>query len=231
MRPIIGILAEVDDELVCKVQNPYISAIERSGGIPVLLPYVESNNTIKDFVQMCDGFLFTGGADIDPQRYGESRKDTCGAIQYKRDEFEFNVLEEVLKTSKPILAICRGAQLVNVALGGTLYQDIPSELCVSISHRQSEPRFSPSHQVNVFTDTPLGDLMGKACITANSFHHQAVKTLGKELAVMATADDGIMEAFYIKEKQYIRAYQWHPERLYDIDCDNQEIFNDFIRSC
>ena len=161
MKPIIGILAEVDDEFACKVQNSYISAIEKSGGIPILLPYVESNKTIKDFVQICDGFLFTGGADIAPQRYGENCKDTCGTIQCNRDKLEFNVLQEVLKTSKPILAICRGAQLVNVALGGTLYQDIPIELCTSISHRQSEPKFSPSHQVNVFANTPLSFLIKK----------------------------------------------------------------------
>ena len=118
-----------------------------------------------------------------------------------------------------------------MALGGTLYQDIPSELCVSISHRQSEPRFSPSHQVNVLTDTPLGDLMGKACITANSFHHQCIKALGNGLSVMATADDGIIEAVYSTEDRYLRAYQWHPERLYVSNSLNRSLFDDFIEAC
>ena len=150
---------------------------------------------------------------------------------YYRDELEFKVFQRAIDTSKPILAICRGAQLVNVALDGTLYQDIPSELHTRISHRQSEPKFSPSHDVRIIVDTPLYEMMKTEQIKANSFHHQAIKTLGKGLEVMALADDGIVEAFYSTGEQYLRAYQWHPERLYETDIYNRRIFDDFIESC
>ena len=231
MRPIIGVFAEVDLEQNTKVQNAYIRAIEESGGIPILLPYVKDTDTMNHFVNLCDGFFFTGGADIDPQRYEEKAKATCGEIQVNRDELEFKVFQVVINTSKPILAVCRGAQLVNVALGGTLYQDIPSEIPTQISHRQNEPKFSPSHSIIVLENTPLFRLMEKERIPANSFHHQAIKTLGDGLEVMALADDNIVEAFYLTEERYIRAYQWHPERLYETDIYNRRIFDDFIKAC
>ncbi|MBQ9784958.1 MAG: gamma-glutamyl-gamma-aminobutyrate hydrolase family protein [Clostridia bacterium] len=231
MKPIIGVLAEIDDELNTRVQNPYIHAIEKSGGIPVLFPYVGESETIEHLVDICDGFFFTGGADIDPRRYGEEARESIGEIQTHRDEFEFHVFQRVIKTSKPILAICRGAQLVNVALGGTLYQDIPSEVETNISHRQSEPKFSPSHDVRILVDTPLYEMMRTEQIKANSFHHQAIKTLGKGLAIMAVANDGIVEAVYSLGKQYVCAYQWHPERLFETDKQNRIIFEEFIHHC
>ncbi len=231
MKPIIGVLAEVDLEQNTKVQNGYIRAIEESGGIPILLPYVKDTDTMERFVSLCDGFFFTGGADIDPQRYGEEPKNTCGRIQYARDELEFAVIQIVNKTSKPLLAVCRGAQLVNIALGGTLYQDIPSEINTQISHKQTEPKNSPSHDVQILKSTPLFELMKKTEMTANSFHHQAIKKLGEGLQIMAVADDGIVEAFCLSGERYLRAYQWHPERLYGTDIDNRLIFDDFIRAC
>ena len=230
MRPIIGMIAEVDDELSARVQIPYVSAIEQSGGLPILLPYVDGDETIEKFVDICDGFFFTGGKDIDPKRYGEEAR-ACEDIQYNRDELEFKVFQRVINTSKPILAVCRGLQLVNVALGGTLYQDIPSELDLQLQHRQSEPKFSPSHDVNILASTPLSELMGVDRIKANSFHHQAVKALGKGLAVMALSDDGVIEAAYLQDKRYLRAYQWHPERLCKTDAHNRLIFEDFIKAC
>lgn len=137
----------------------------------------------------------------------------------------------MIKTSKPILAICRGAQLVNVALGGTLYQDIPSEVPTKILHKQSEPDFSPSHDVKIMNNTPLYEMMRTEQIKGNSFHHQAIKALGKGLEIMAIAEDGIIEGVYSSGKQYVRAYQWHPERLFDTDAQSRMIFEDFIHAC
>lgn len=231
MRPLIGMLVEIDNELSAKVLNTYVHAIERTGGIPIPFPYVDEDETVDRLIDSCDGFLFTGGVDIDPVRYGEEAGEYIGDIQRHRDEFEFNVFQRVIKTSKPILAICRGAQLVNVALGGTLYQDIPSEVQTKISHRQSEPKFSFSHDVRIMPDTPLYEMMGTEQIHANSFHHQAIKALGKGLEVMAIAEDGIIEAVYLPGERYVRAYQWHPERLVDADTHNRMIFEDFIHAC
>ena len=231
MKPIIAVLAEIDNEFNTRVQNPYINAIESTGGIPILFPYVSKSETVEHPVDICDGFFFTGGADIEPNRYGEEARETAGDIQKHRDEFEFNVFQRLIKTSKPILSVCRGAQLINVALGGTLYQDIPSEVETKISHRQSEPKFSPSHDIRIITDTPLYEMMRTERIKGNSFHHQAIKTLGKGLEIMAVAEDGIIEAVYSSEMQYLRAYQWHPERLIKADAQNRMIFEDFIHAC
>ena len=231
MYPLIGILAEVDDERVCRVLHAYIASIEKAGAIPLLLPFVESDAVIDSYVDLCDGFFFTGGADIDPARYGEEKRDTCGAIQSNRDALEFRVLEKAMRTKKPILGVCRGAQLINAALGGTLYQDVPTELQTTISHRQTEEKFSPSHEVKVTPNTPLARLVGKERMVANSFHHQAVRRLGERLVVMAEADDGVIEAFYLTQERYLRAYQWHPERLFDTSDDNRALFLDFVDAC
>lgn len=231
MKPIIGIVTDIDNNLVTAVPDAYNKAIEQAGGTPIVLPYVRDEQTLAHFAALCDGFLFSGGADIDPRRYGEEAKPTCGGIEPYRDEMEFLLFQKALNASKPILAICRGIQLVNAALGGTLYQDIPSEFPTEIAHRQTEPKFSPSHEVNVLADTPLYGLVNTDRIRANSFHHQAIKTLANGLKVMATADDGIIEAVWAPDHRYLRAYQWHPERLFEIDESNRKIFKDFIGVC
>lgn len=231
MKPIIGILSEIDDKLNTTVRNFYVRAIEENGGIPILLPYVKGEDCFDYFVNECDGFFFTGGVDIEPKRYKEDKKQTCGDNQLYRDEQEFRLFDKIILTNKPILGVCRGAQLINVALGGTLHQDIPSEIDTKILHRQEEGEREFSHSVNVLTGTPLSDLIKCEKIKANSFHHQAVKTLGKGLKIMAKADDGIIEGFYLDGKRYIRAYQWHPERLWDKDEANALIFEDFMNAC
>lgn len=228
---IIGILGVVDDEIITKLQNTYTKAIESAGGVPIIFPYVESEESLDAFVNICDGFLFTGGADIAPERYGEEKKSTCGSIHYYRDELEFNAFKKIYPTNKPIMAICRGEQFINVALGGTLYQDIPTEIPSGIPHRQSEDKDSPSHSVKIIRETPLWHLIAEERMTANSFHHQAIKTLGKNLSVMAFADDGIIEAVYSSEPRYLRAYQWHPERLFEKEKSNLALFSDFIEAC
>ena len=231
MIPLIGITAEVDDERDVKLKNTYVHAIEASGGLPIVLPYTNDPKTMEYFVGLCDGFLFTGGDDIAPAHYGEEMSDTCGAIQPYRDEFELAMLRLVMETSKPVLAICRGIQLVNVALGGTLYRDLPSEKPSSVLHRQTDFGSTPAHAVRVVPNTPLGELMGEAELQVNSLHHQAIKRLGDCLAVMARAGDGIIEALYLPGEQYLRALQWHPERMFDTDAPSRLIFADFIMAC
>ena len=137
MKPIIGIFAEVDENLVTSVRRNYVSAIERAGGLPILFPYVESDEILSEMIEACDGIFFTGGKDIEPSRYNESKKEKCDETQANRDDLEFRAFAKAFEAKKPIFAICRGAQLVNVALGGTLYQDIPSEIKTDIIHRQN----------------------------------------------------------------------------------------------
>lgn len=229
--PVIGILGAVDDEKTTQLQNTYTRAIESAGGTPLLLPYTDKDESINAFVRICDGFLFTGGVDVNPSHFGEEKKHTCGNIQIYRDKLEFRAFEKIYPSGKPIMAICRGAQLVNVALGGTLYQDIPTEAPSNVPHRQSEPKNSPSHYVKIISGTPLWSSILKERACANSFHHQAIKVLGSGLRVMAVADDGIIEAVWSEEHEYLRAYQWHPERLCETDEDNRRLFEEFIAAC
>ncbi len=227
-KPIIGIISDVDVDFVSSVKNDYVKAIEASGGTPILLPYSKKSETSDSFIELCDGFLFSGGNDIEPIRYGEETKPNCGAIQLNRDDFEFRMFEKMIATDKPILAICRGMQVVNVAFGGTLYQDIPSEISTDIQHRQTEARYEFSHFVKILGDTPLAAFIGENSIRANSFHHQAVKDLGEGLKVMAVAEDGIVEAIYLPSERYLFAFQWHPELLQEKDGASRRVFESFI---
>ena len=229
--PIIGLFAAIDNEATTSVFHPYVNAIEKAGGIPLLLPYTQSADVIRRFASLCDGFFFTGGVDIVPARYGEQTSEHCDETQPLRDALEFAVWENVFPTGKPILGVCRGAQLINVALGGTLYQDLPCDRPSDIAHRQVEDKFEFSHDLTVLGDTPLHELVSATRIRGNSFHHQAVKALGNGLAVMAEADDGVIEAFYAPDHPYLHAYQWHPERLYDKDENSRLLFYDFICAC
>ena len=232
MQPIIGVLGVIDDERAFAINYPYIQAIEQSGGVPILLPYTENEQVLSKYIQMCNGFFFTGGKDIEPIRYGEEQSKDCGIVQKHRDALEFALFERAFATQKAILGVCRGCQVINVALGGTLYQDIPSQYKTTIAHRQTQEKHLPSHSVSVVVDTPLYALINdETRMQANSFHHQAIKTLGKGLKSMAYADDGIIEGIYHTEHRYLRGYQWHPERLYDSDKNNRLLFDDFIKAC
>jgi putative glutamine amidotransferase len=231
MSIVIGITPAVSDVGDSSLISTYSYAIEHSGATPIVLPYVTSKESIMHFADMCDGFFFTGGMDIEPAVYGQEKKETCDQTQPKRDELELALFEAAFATGKPILGICRGMQLINAILGGTLYQDIPTETNATISHRQTEARFEFSHDIRVIKDSPLYSLLGKERIRGNSFHHQALDRLGDELKVLAESDDGIIEGFYHAVHPYLRAYQWHPERLFDKDCDARLIFSDFISAC
>lgn len=230
MKPVIGMFSEIDDEGVTKQLPEYTEAILAAGGLPFPIPYIADGVGLEAYLELCDGFLFSGGVDINPERYGEKPSAHCGPVELLRDAQEFAAAELVLKSKKPILAICRGAQLINVALGGSLFQDVPSEAPSEISHRQSDGKYAPSHTVRVLEGTPLRTLVVRERMTANSFHHQAIKRLGRGLSVMATADDGIVEAVYLEGEGYLRAYQWHPERLFKTSEDNLSLFKDFIRA-
>jgi len=232
-KPIIAMLCAVTDNegvFELKLQNAYCDAVLNAGGIPIVLPFTTDRAALHSYVNVCDGFLFTGGNDINPSLYGEEKSDFCGKIEDLRDEFELAVAKAAFPSGKPMLGICRGAQVLNVALGGTLYQDIDSEIPSYISHRQAEAKNLPSHSVSVAAGTPLYKLTRVSKMTANSFH-QAIKKLGRGLLAMAYADDGIIEAVYSTEHPYLYAYQWHPERLISSDAHNRMLFSDFIMAC
>ena len=231
MVPIIGITPEIAENGNIALRYAYTHAIEEAGGIPFPLPCTEDDALMEELVQICHGFCFSGGEDIDPVRYGEEQLPECGEIAHRRDNFELRLFEKVLPTGKPILGICRGCQIINVALGGTLWQDLPSQMPSGIHHKQLEGQFEHSHCVDLLPGSPLAGITGKARITANSFHHQAAKMLGSGLQVMARADDGIVEGMYLPGHPFLLALQWHPERLCGIDADARALFSSFIHAC
>ena len=233
-KPIIGVSSSFsgkpDAEQVTINQN-YLEAVRHAGGIPLILPVDASEEELSLLISRCDGMVLTGGADIDPRLYGEEILNDSVSLAPVRDRGEKRLCALAEARGIPLLGICRGVQYLNVYYGGDLYQDIPSQLQTDISHRQTEPRFSFSHDVKVLPGTPLHNLVGKDRMRANSFHHQSVKDLGQGLSVMALSDDGIIEALFLEGSQYLRAYQWHPERLFDISEDNRAILEEFIRAC
>lgn len=231
MKPRIGLLAEIKEEGYTGAKNSYSAAIEAAGGIPFILPYSEREETLVDYAASMDGFVFTGGADIDPKYFGEEIKETCGKIFPLRDTFESRMFEKITETKKPILGICRGMQVINVFLGGTLFQDIDTEYETNLAHRQPLPNTEPWHDILVLPDTKLFALVGKARMVGNSFHHQAIKTLANGLTCTAKAEDGIIEAYTADNYPYLAAYQWHPERLCAFDMDNHGLFTNFIEAC
>ena len=233
MKPIIGIFAKIiDADKKSELLYDYAKVIEKSGGLPVLLPYVEEEETLDQFINICDGFMFSGGGDVAPSYYGEETKPTCGAIENYRDKLEFQAIDKIIKMDKPILAICRGMQLINVYLGGTLYQDIPTEIPSQLNHKQkSSERYLVTHDILINEGTPLREITKQSRIIGNSFHHQCVKKLADGLVVTATADDGIIEGYYLPTHKYLMAYQWHPERLYELDKINEKIIRSFVDAC
>lgn len=230
MKPVIGVFTPIDDDGMQMIFREYTEALEGAGAIPILVANTDSPADIEQLAEMCDGFCFTGGVDVDPMHYGEEKLPECGEIQKKRDALELLAIPILLRSGKPILGICRGAQVINIALGGSLYQDIPSQIKTDITHSQTCGRYEFSHDTNIIAGTPLSLLTYEARVTVNSFHHQSVKTLGKGLKVMSRADDGVVEAMYLDADSYMRLYQWHPERLVSRDALSRAIFDDFVNA-
>ena len=225
MKPIIGVFAAVDDGTRSFVLQNYLDSVEAAGGLPVVLPYTKSKDALQTYAELCHGFLLVGGVDIAPERYSAERQKECGTVCDARDEFEFAAFDAVYPTEKPILGICRGCQLINVALGGTLYQDIPTAFDTEVVHRQTEAHHVLTHEVVVVPDTPLHAATGKENFWVNTFHHQSVERTGKGLAVMATAPCGIVEAVYAPARRFLWGVQWHPERTYAVDENSRVIFS------
>ena len=189
-----------------------------------------SNSVINSGVKYFDGLILSGGGDPDPNLYGEDCLQELGDITPERDTFELAILEEFLKTKKPILGICRGLRLMNVFYGGTLYQDI-KYVDTNIQHKQKWLADLPTHDINILENNILFEIFGKKART-NSFHHQMIKDLGRELTSIATANDGVIEAIQNKNYPFFYGVQWHPEMMASRgNLGMKKIFDKFIESC
>jgi putative glutamine amidotransferase len=196
------------------VNSTYLRAVQDAGGVPVLLPPQLAAGAVDALMADVDGLLLTGGGDIDPSRFGEAAHATLYDVAPTRDTVEIRAVESALQRGIPVLAICRGIQVLNVALGGSLYQDIPSEPGSSIAHSQTEPRDRPTHPVTVKAGSRLAETLGVDEVAVNSMHHQSVKALGRGLVEVAWAPDGIVEGVELTDSsRFVLGVQWHPEEL------------------
>ncbi len=232
-KPMIGILPLYDSEKESYWMLPaYMKGIEEAGGIPIMLPLTTDEDILLRLADSFDGFLFTGGHDINPQLYGEEAGDLCGALCNERDVMESILFRRVLELDKPAFGICRGLQLFNVLLGGTLYQDIPTQLSEShVIHKQNPPYSEPSHKVSIKKDTLLYEIFQTDYLSVNSYHHQGIKKIAEQLVPIAIAEDGLIEAVYMPGKKFLLAVQWHPEFSYNVDDYNAKLFLQFVNAC
>lgn len=229
-KPIIGVIPLWDDNKDSIWMLPaYMDIVRESGGVPIILPLVASKEEIAQVCGMCHGFLFTGGHDIDPMLYGESPIKQCGNPNTERDILEREVFEYALKNDLPVLGICRGIQLINALCGGSLYQDIPSQID-TISHQMTPPYDQVWHKVLVVEGTPLREIIGEEEIGVNSYHHQAIKSLAPSLTATAIAEDGIIEGVYMPHKRFLHAVQWHPEFNFHSCESSRKIVASFIKT-
>ena len=228
--PIIGVTPLWDAERKSVWMLPeYLEGVKAAGGVPVVLPIEMSEADADRIVETCNGFLFTGGQDVVPELYGT--KDTTGTIvsSAERDKLETLLLTKALQADKPILGICRGLQFINAFLGGTLWQDLPSQHPSDIVHRQDKPYVNPTHKVSLSGD--LRTLLGKDTFEVNTLHHQAIKDLGKDLIPLAESPDGLIEAVKMMGKRFVCAVQWHPEYMFKTDADSLKVFSWFVGQC
>jgi putative glutamine amidotransferase len=230
-KPMIGVVPLYDETKESYWMLPgYMKGIEEAGGIPVMLPLTTDKETIMDLADTFDGFLFTGGHDVNPNLYGEQAEPVCGRPCEERDLMEAILFERAVALDKPIFGICRGIQLFNALLGGTLYQDLPSQFHgeKQIVHKQNPPYDQPVHRVTIEKNSPLFTILKEESLQVNSYHHQGIKRLAAPLACAATAEDGLIEAVTMPGKRFVLAVQWHPEFIYQRDKKNLALFKEFV---
>ena len=208
----------------------YLKGVQEAGGVPVLLPPQLSERTRDELWRRLDALVLTGGGDLDPARFGEPRHSTVYDVSAARDELEIELARRALAEDVPLLAICRGIQVLNVVLGGTLYQDIASDLGTPIAHTQKERRDQPTHAVKLLEGSRLAGILGRLEVDVNSFHHQAIKDLGTRLIAVGVAPDGIIEAAEATNHPFAIAVQWHPEDLVDHDATARSLFRAVIEA-
>ena len=230
-KPVIGVLPLWDDDKESLWMLPgYFDGVEQAGGLPLMLPLTDDRDETMQLASMCDGFLFTGGHDVSPSVYGEEPLNDSIICCPERDRMETLLLQEAIQLDKPVLGICRGIQFINAAMGGTLYQDLPTQHPSAVEHHQTVPYDHAVHTADLKTGTPLFNLLQQPRIAVNSYHHQAVRSLAPGLEAMAESSDGIVEALYYPEAKFLWAVQWHPEFSFRTDENSRLIFKAFVQA-
>ncbi len=238
-QPLIGVTpgyaAPSETRDFCRSANVYycdqnyLQRVEEAGGVPLLLAHVGAAGVTR-LAEMVHGLLLTGGEDVHPEHYGQEVKAQSCVISEARDGFELALLQAVLARRRPVLAVCRGVQLLNVALGGTLLQDLPLEIG-SAHHSQKRPSALPTHDVRLQSGSRIARCFGTETLAVNSHHHQAVDALGVGLTAVGWSEEGIVEAVEHDTHPFVMGVQWHPERLASEYAVQQRLFAEFVQAC
>ncbi len=235
MRPLIGITtAEFEDH-----GKPYHRsyarnawAIKDAGGLPVYIPTGLDEVTLRDLYERVDAVLLPGGPDVDPAYYGEERHPATKIIDDARDTLELTLARWTYEDDRPLFGICRGHQVINVAFGGTLVQDIPSEVVTDLPHETPDtlPRSTIRHEVTLDPDSRIASILGRTHVAVNSLHHQSVERPAPGVTISGYSPDGIVEALEAPDKRFILSVQWHPEDLYGGDEAMRRLFESFVEA-
>jgi len=233
-KPLIGITSDFNpgdrNEPTYFLRARYVSAIEELGGIPLILPITQDPKVLQTLLKRVDGLLLTGsGPDLDPKLYGETKRFKFKLMSPQRAGFELKIARMAVEQDLPVLGVCGGMQVLNVAFGGTLVQDIASEIKAALAHQQKTAAIEPSHEVRVTQGTQLSKILQEPVIRVNSSHHQAIKSLGQRLVVNAVAPDGVIEGTEHAQRDFVLGIQWHPEFLYRQHEHHRRIFEAFLK--
>ena len=221
-KPLIGISCGRTASGNATLSKTYTPAITAAGGIPVVMPTIETEAEADALIGRMDGFVFSGGPDVDPAEYGETIWNETVDIDAVRDRSDLLLARAALRSKKPVLAICRGSQLFNIVLGGSLYQDIPTQVEDAIPHADT------LHVIRIEKNSILHRVFGKDSLTVNSTHHQAVKKPAPGIRITARTSDSVVEAY---ETDQVTAVQFHPEKLLQTDTSWTALFRHFIERC
>ncbi len=215
----------------------YLHAISKARGLPSIVasgftnPLEEAKQLAGEILDSCDGLMLSGGTDVDPEIFGEVPHTALGRVDGPRDPFEITLAREAVRRDLPVLGICRGLQVLNVAMGGTLIQDIPSDVPGAVTHEAGENRVEIAHEVEIETGSKLAQLLSTTRVGVNSFHHQAAKRIGEGLVVSATSPrDGIVEGLEMPGRTFVVAVQWHPENFWKTSPVFDGLFTGFVEA-
>lgn len=201
------------------INQSYVRALAAAGCAPVLIPLLDDDERLHAIYERLDGIVFAGGVDVGPQEYGEEPIGNLNDVDAARDRTELTLARWAFVDDLPVLGICRGQQVLNVALGGSLWQDLRHQGVTSVDHSDADGRARSAmiHHVRLDPDSRLAQLIDETDIQVNSLHHQAVKTIAPQLRVTGQSDDGVIEALESSERRFLIAVQWHPEEIDDLD--------------
>lgn len=234
MKPLIGLTSQYgysNNIKFNKINYTYIDAIKKAGGVAIILPVVDDKESINRYLNVLQGIVLTGGEDVSPLLYGQEPSREVDTISFDRDRMEMEIIKEAYSKDIPILGICRGIQIINVALGGTLYQDIYKEIPESIGHISGFSIGGAYHSIDIVKDSIMYEIFNKDRIQVNSQHHQSVKDLGENLKINALSLDGVIEGIESTNDRFVLGVQFHPEAMIERHQEMLKIFNHFISYC